>query len=702
MVTLRYRLNPNNAYVAETAKAAFVGRHIQYVSRAAEDVAEILTPLSREVKNGELTVNAKVNKTALSTTNEKNIAAVQLWNGQDVTTSDYTYITSKDINVTLVDSAYMKANPNAGVKTFYKRTMAIVGNGETSAFIQQMCPLSAAANAELVYNSAEGLDLSKLPGFYCVSESEWLVKLGFKTMTYKFSLPTEYKSNDAQGTNQQWFVELTGENKDHLVVNRKNLTDGLTPAVGRTPVVRVDAFLEDNDGNTRMVASSYIKIDIVTAPTVAPEINDYVTTLGKTPEFEYHNLNGNWTAVNEMPWQDVNNAIYGKTGLTSQNFWNVYEQRYTVAVTALKNGAETNVFAPVTRPIGSTAQVVENNGIRIETLLGNGDTQTANIKFAIDNKIKTENTYDDVDGKGARYTVTITIKNRAGNKGDVIIKQVFYVKEDCKPYDFNPNFYAGTVNGRDNVVITKGKLAGGKWVLEMNISEVFQMINGQNIFAYFNTVNNAAAINFSLDPANQAGVNYTETFDANNKANQGTIKLTAALTEDYKFASMKYDVTLVNGEKCTFFFNVKFNNPFTNGTSARITLNGNATGLQTADVRPSVNVIENGGSNGAIYTWNATSKKLVLSSVAQNTYKVAEPTVKYEFVQDEAYKTFYGNLDIANGAQFKVNETTGVVTYDNLGATLIPSYNLTIKATVTFANLSEVTCMIPFTVKGQN
>lgn len=147
---------------------------------------------------------------------------------------------------------------------------------------------------------------------------------------------------------------------------------------------------------------------------------------------------------------------------------------------------------------------------------------------------------------------------------------------------------------------------------------------------------------------------------------------------------------------------VEFNNPFTNGVSKGLELNGNITGEAKVDVKPSVIVVESDNRNQAIYSWNSTAKGLVLSDVANNVYKVAAPTVKYEFVKDAEYNTFYGNLDIQHGAKFEIDPSTGMVTYDNLGATLIPSYNLQVKATVTFADLSEVVCYIPFTVKGKN
>ncbi|MDE6169849.1 MAG: hypothetical protein K2F68_01685, partial [Duncaniella sp.] len=318
IVDFHYRVNPNNAYIDEAAFAAFVGRNIE-ISRAAGDVAKVLKPVALDIKAGEANVKARINQSELSS--QKNIVALQIWNGQDVTTSDYTYVKTEWTNAVIVDSAYMSKNPNS-YQTFYNRTKAIVGNGETSDFIKQFCGLYSSANATLVYNDEAGLDLNKLPGLFSTYQWMWLKDLGFNSMSYKFTLPKEYKADDAQGTNQQWFVELTADN--HLVVNKKNLTDGLTPAIGRTPVVRVDAFLEDNEGTSRMVASAYIKIDIVDKAPVTPEAKKDIITELASKEFEYHNLTSNWTNVNQMPWEQVNNAIYGKTGLTSQNFWNYY------------------------------------------------------------------------------------------------------------------------------------------------------------------------------------------------------------------------------------------------------------------------------------------------------------------------------------------------------------------------------------------
>ena len=127
-------------------------------------------------------------------------------------------------------------------------------------------------------------------------------------MSYKFSLPEKYLADDTEKTNQQWFVEMT----DGVVkVNAKNLATGLTPAIGRTPVVRVDAYLPDNNGTDRMVASAYIKLSISRDdPTVDPK-DEHNVTIDKEKTVLYRDLASAYTSVSKMTWEKVNTDIYG-------------------------------------------------------------------------------------------------------------------------------------------------------------------------------------------------------------------------------------------------------------------------------------------------------------------------------------------------------------------------------------------------------
>lgn len=686
VVELRYRVNPSNAFVADGAIASFIGRT---VSRAADDIAYPLTVLTNTTEDaagnktvhhftkngGEITLQTMLNNT------KSNIAALYLWNGQEKTISDYVAIENDEITATLVDSAKMKGNAKAELVKFYDRDRAFTSSfKETSANIQTyFCALNADANVDMKFDGQ--LDLTLLPGLLATEVPNWLDKLGFDGVHYVFTLPEEYRSDDAQKTNQQWFVQLDKDAATgHYILkaNAKNLVNGLTPAIGRTPVVRVDAFVNDNAGKAHMVASAYIKVNIVDVIPDDPEnLGDLPAVNiinGAAPEYKYQNLKETQTAVGEMNWTRVNNEIYGITGFTSSTFWNYYggdKNEYTVTVTATTtSGTQASIIND--KGEMGVAKTFTNDGIFLTTGLFDGNTQTSNIKLAIDNMVKTQHTYKNVDGKGAEYTVTIKINADDNTKNkNVVITQKFYVLCLNNTFDFNPNYYVENYAGYHNVVITKGQLVkdaqnNEHWALQMNISEVFAMVNGKNIFQYYkDQAFNTKAIDFSLQPATQTGVDYKD--QTTGTEPNGLIFLNAPLSTPFKVAQMQYMLTLVNGEKCgPTNFNIYFKNPFVAGNGAALSLNGNKLGAVTVDVKPSVAVNDVDGN--AIYTWNKTA--LELSSVATNIYKLAAPTVTYAFDETaQDYKDFVGNLDPKS--TFKLDPKTGVVTYENLGATLV-------------------------------
>lgn len=117
------------------------------------------------------------------------------------------------------------------------------------------------ATANLSFKFDGEIDLKDYVGLYSSTKgiNKFLTDLGFYGMSYVFSLPAEYKSDDTQKTNQQWYVEL---NNGVVKANATNLENGLTPAIGRTPVVRVDAYMTSNTGARKLIASSYIKLSI--------------------------------------------------------------------------------------------------------------------------------------------------------------------------------------------------------------------------------------------------------------------------------------------------------------------------------------------------------------------------------------------------------------------------------------------------------
>lgn len=694
VVATEYRVSPQDAYIAENASASFINRSV--ISRAAEgDGNGLMTVRSFDAEGanatGVLLVKTLYNQTKAAKRGN-DIVAMQLWNGQVPFTSDYIAPVAKGIDAIIV-------NPKDVTDHYYPRLYAIpTAADETSAFIQNTVGLKLTDPANTVMAYDKELDIATLVDLYSPRMSELLSKLDFDGIRFEYSLPKEYLADDVQHTNQQWFVQLDGSK---LKANAGNLTGGLTPAIGRTPVVRVDAMVMANDGKTeKLVASCYIKVSI---EPVAPDPGQEQPLLRTemTPKaFEYHALTNNKTLVGQMNWMDVNNSIYGKSGLSSSTFWNYYggdNDVYEVEISVIDNGAK-KVLNPNNKvAYANTPFSLAQDGIFCDVTLGSSNTQTSNIRFDIDNKIKTGNTYDRAHkGAPAKYTVTIRINSDNDRiRGNVVIVQEFSVNDECKEYEFNKNYYYGTFQGHENCVITKGTNASGNWKLEMNIAEVFAMRNGKSIYSYYNTVNNAKAITFSMLPGQTGATISQETLDG---VTTDKIALAQEMKDEYKFVNMQYDVTLVNNEKCNFKFTIAFQNPFKQGDVKALSINGNEIGEVTLETKPQVNVID--VLNHTIYNWSATANKLMLSTTATGTYKLTDSMVKvtYKFNKNKAYNDFVGQL--APTAVFKIDENTGVITYNNLGASLVPSFDLEVIATVTIENISIIDCKIPVQMQG--
>lgn len=683
VVAMLYRLNPDDAYV-KGAIASFVNRGVS-TRAVAGDLTNLLNITGEPTfANGVAAMNATINASKQSSS-KKDIAAMQVWVGQNAVTSDYIHVKSTAINALLVDSMATKGGT---LTDFYPRNKTTKGATENDAFVKEFVALSADANLSFKYDG--DIDLKDYVGLYSSDKKKFLAELGFYGMSYEFSLPTEYKSNDTQKTNQQWYVEL---NNGVVKANATNLENGLTPAIGRTPVVRVDAYMTSNTGARKLIASSYIKLSITANdPGPGKDADPITADISSTKQYEYHALKSGTmsTVAGEMDWRAVNNVLYGKTGLTSQTFWNYYggnTNAYEVKVTTKERNTGREIVVVTGNGLMGDVYAYSGAGFDFQVLLNQGDTQTSNIKIGVNNGINTENYYMDVNGWGAEYIVTLTIKSDdIKAKGDIILTQKVYVKEDCKSFDYNPLYYVASYQGYDNCVIVKGQLKS-TWEMSSNVSEHFKMIDNKNIFQYYNTINNVTGLNFAW-ATGTTGVTYD--------ANAQEVKLNAEMTKPYEVKNMTYRTTLANGEYCDFNYNIVFQNPFVAGTSNAVSVN-DGIGKNTVETMPQVNVKDNDGA--AIYSYNATSKTLVLSSKATDTYKVAVPTVVYSFKNDDAYKNVVSQM--GTKATLSVDPSTGVVTWENLGTTLQGTHKLTVIATVTFEKLSIVACNIPVNLIGK-
>ena len=707
MVDLLYRVNPTGATVTEKDKVGFVNRGVESRADVPGDFTTLLTEKAHAYTDGQLTVTSLYNQSK-AIAGKHDIVAAQLWQGQDPYVSDYIAVTSEAITPTIVSKE--ATTLMAKYAKYYTRDKATPNDAaQNDDFVKGFVSLNAPANIAFVYNQGS-LDLTQYVELYCTAKSKTLGELNFDGWDYEFSMPSTYESNDAQKTNQQWFATVTKEGVFSL--NASNLGNGLTAAIGRTPIVRVDAYMTDNTGATasrQMVASSYMKIEVVDKAPQEPIGDKVLPVLQNAAEYGYSELKPTMQRVKTdgyLPWEDVNKLIYGAEGLTSSNFWgeDTYGsnggKNYTVKVAVRNNSG--NDVDPVTggQPVEQVATVgtlftTNVGGIGTKVLFDNGNTQTSTIEFTIDYLAKTNLTYANVNGKGALYTVTITLpSNDRTEHPNLIIKKEIYVKNDFVAFKANPLYNLYPNDPSKVGVWTIGILDAttSLWKMQTSVKEAFEMIGGKDVTQYYADKYNVAptpAIAFALKP-NQPDFTYSP-YD---------VALAKAMTQPTQLAKMDYTVTFYNSETKTEDFGVEFRNPFLAGTPGTIEILGNKIGGDTKQAKPSV--IVNARNEGtAIYKWDANTSSLALTALAANPYHLTaaqlDPPVKFEFDATAGnYAQFKSQL--APGSIFDVNASTGEITFKNLGSGLGVECDAVVVATVTFKDLSVVKVRIPVKV----
>lgn len=709
-VGMVYRMNPTNAYV-ENAAALFLNRSVSTRAFAGDrnDLLNIIEESLSYGEAGDIKLKATINARKMSA-GKTDIAALQVWAGQNPVTSDYIHAKSTAIDVVLANAKTTVAGQAA--EEFYARGKKLQSKGEeTDAFVKEFVGNVGENDAHFAFKYDKEIDLKPLAALYSNSKQAYLSKLGFSGMRYEFSLPENYKADDDQKTNQQWFVEMT----DGVVkANRQNLGETtITPAIGRTPIVRVDAFMTSNAGNEVLVASAYIKLSIErNDPTVdpgqdLPALNVEIDKELNNKGYGYRALDDEFFPVAEMPWTEINKQLYGQQGLTSEDFWANYGgENNTYVVKVEVAGQALPIFQQELTT--DTAHDITDNGIRLQINLNDDAETTSSIKIAINNEIKTQHSYKDVSKKGAEYTVTLTIKaDDRKEHNDYVLTQKFYVKDECTKYTFNnlyhftpatignvyEDFDANRLTAADAIVV-KGQLNDqSQWEMSSVISEHFAKRNGLELFSYYQNdpiATNVTALDFEWKDNTGVSDPAPKPMDATS-----LIALTEAMEESYLVKNMICTMMLANGEECSFDYDIVFVNPFIAKEAEGVKMFGNAAGLNTVETAEQVAVLDK--EEDAILSYDGTA--LTLTEKATDVYKVAAPTVTYAFEQTKEYKDFVAALSAKS--ELKVGETDGVITWVNEGATLTKNYRFTVIATVTFENLSVVECRIPVTLTAK-
>ena len=481
-----FRLNPSNAKIGEEMEFSFIDRKVTV--RAAGDNNSFLSVVGEPVREGDqLTVTAKANNMKTLGLNEHNIVALQAVEDNRAIVSDYVIINSLQLkNYAIAKEKDSKPlNPTA----YYTTTKPASVDAATTT-----------ADVELVYN--ESLDLKTISEAWATEINKSLVDAGFgEYLTYKFS---ETKVKGTDGTEQDYYTSVT---EDGIITVDKVNGSANVAAIGRMPVVKVDAYINDV-----LVATGYIIVKVVRVPSIEQEPLEITKDLG---DIEYTQLPANPSSktVFEYAWSAVNDEIYTALQIPAEEIAERYEATATVSKT------------------------ITGVDLTYNALNDNGTTTDALVEVGFNNLVKT--------GENS-FTVTYTAKDKYADR-DIVITFNYNVVDNCAVPEFAPNYVT------NNIHTVKGKLVSGKWELQATMAEAFK--NYLNDF----TGSGNHTYEFVFDPTTQTGA----TISTGDYKTQ-EIALDGELTGSYKDFKVALKTTLENGETHNVVeYTVRFETPIT-------------------------------------------------------------------------------------------------------------------------------------------
>lgn len=643
-VAMLYRINPSDAYTVDH-KVSFINSTVGVRNAVAGNKSDLLMIADTLIENGQIKLNARINFAAYKPGN--NVASLEIKPNNDAysVVSDMIYV---DFGGTLNARLY-----NAG-KSMTRRTKAtqqIDGKTVTStSFINNNGGTSRNNIVNLNYNDGS-VDLSKV--IYVGTGKGKLVDLGFADrVSYQFSKPEEYLVGEEN------VQELISVSEAGVVAVNKDKAPTIASAYMKYAYVLCNAYVDE-----KLVATSYVRIVIGSedleagggiAFTEVVEGSAYsykslagsqkIATISKEQLTAFYKTLGfkdaaTFFAAGDNGY-DANNITY--TLKAKHNIWNAKNKAFELGDTTLVD----NVVL--------SSDLYNAEGVEV---LATQDT----MQVAINNAIKTDSTFNG-NKNGALYTVEITLNPNNKEVNPALTFTYNFTIAADGAFALND---AVLIN---NVIRVIGDVKDGSLKMRGSIANMFKK-GGYDSF----NKQNISAVNFAW-AEDEKGVEIAGDY----------AQLNSAIKADLQ-ATMTYTKVLANGEEHTFDYEILFVNPFKQGVVETIALNLPSFGGKVeADASKQVNVIDRDKQD--------IIKALKLSDVAKNTYKLGNPTYKYEFVQDDQYKKFMEE------AGKSMSATDGAIVIETLGNELAYSYEFKIKATVTWTGIAEVECIIPVTL----
>ena len=516
---MSYRVNPTNADLTGV-DYSFINRTVKV--RATGDNEDLLTLVSAENVNGELKVEAKVNKIVDFYANKTaNIFALKAKTENGDVVSDYATVQSpKLVEFGLVNIYANKANWQEGEKWDHVLEYT------------DAAPAADDTHYEAAFKYTGSIDLDDVVALAELDKVKDLVAdLGFE-VEYTFEKLAKYAGVD-KVTNQNKFVTIDENNV--VKVDNEWLAKG-TAAVGRTPVFKVTASVEDV-----VLATAYIKLYITeTDPVVAQNIVVNV----EPKSYEYCDLKS--TTVLPLSWEQFNTDVLEVLGMSIESFTNVYT-----------DGAYAK------RPVGTTAYW---DGVYETT-----STDAVSVTFDPTKLFPF----------GEQDTVKVVLKSNLPELyGNVQINFMYTINHTPKFPALNSEYVlenATVVEGEEfETVRVKGKLVNDVWTLQAEMKEFFA-----DYLAKYKVPGNHSPLEFAiLGRVNADGTLTRADMPALRPAEMGAviengsdytaaeIKLTEALAGDEP--SRTYLIKMVQnmanfneyGVPCEKYFAVEFVRPF--------------------------------------------------------------------------------------------------------------------------------------------
>ncbi|MCD8295386.1 MAG: DUF4988 domain-containing protein, partial [Clostridia bacterium] len=500
-------------------------------------------------------------------------------------------------------------------------------------------------------------------------------------------------------------------------------------AFGKHPVVRVDAYYGE-----KLLASSYIQIEI-SAPACDPV---YIPL--KESWLYYRQIDGHYvdaTIEAHQTWtlaEFVEN-VGTASGLDLESLddiWTYYVQDDYIADLYSVDTGSSSAHIGGANDVYTNITEMEKGDNGSETLkwystYGFGwhmyedvDDDATFFYMGVNDHILTQHTYTttyvsncDADGvyyDFAPYVFTLTIQSQNTYVcPNIVITWPFYVADNCLVFDLNTLYKLTNDTTKDDylakfgldedadAVLAKGRVVDDAFEMSTTITEHFETAN---IFEDIDDLVEAAGqlnvsgIQFQWAEGTE-GVDPSDTQVIDESYNNGdaVVKLTEVMTEPYVIKEMTYSQILDNGELCPHSYYIVFINPFTAGVQYTPAVLTDDPGENTVDVSKCIIVYEDGTK--AYYYDKQTDTAAKVSFSSYFGYGSTDVSVKYSIDWDNPDGDFLKTYVDQEKVILDVDESTGVVTWENGGTRLQSSYTFYVDAVITIGDTYQVTCEIP-------